>query len=709
MTGNLGLEHETFMKAISTAAEHYKQSLAARKDHNVTRHARKQGLTCAVEYEARLENLQQDHVEQEREQDALIARLRAENNELKSQLRKRAFDSPKPSTPGTSSTPKAVSPPPLLHEAASSKDLQTAYSKLLVKFQLVESNFKKAKDLLERRKSEREQWASHTATLQDRLDKLLQTGTIPHSIALEPRQTSATPLRLSEPAAPTTITSLSGVDELSTPRDLAPGLAPPPRPSESPAPVHQTPASTQSEPDEGPEVTLPTLPGNADEREPAIKQEPSSDSLIVVSAQPVRKRKRESGKDEPSSAKIKLEAPADSSPIPRLDRILLNSDDSLDLGDVIQRISTPRKRRDAAQTAEGLTPFTKPQASVSVMQAHPELYAKATPGVVKPSPLTPIDGNRKMRTGLSKHSSTRRAQKDIEHGIGILAEDGISYGLNDTVSHDNAKTPVPKNRLDGLLNALGVSDTRPDLPRSAARMVPNPATSRDDLLMPKPRALPFDRSARASLQYSLADAAESSPLAARRSKSPKKREVNTPPRKLGTLRTKPPSDLKLEDFKINPRANEGVGFAFSDVVRDKSERAALPGCTDPHCCGEEFRALAISQKPNPPLTSEQRREEQRLLEEYLGEHAYQLGAMDKHERHNVWIDAKTHELANKYGKHRHRYSRMRSPPGFWNADFPSTQEIEDEKIEAAKRELRTIEDRRREAMRPGGRWIFRDE
>jgi hypothetical protein len=169
------------------------------------------------------------------------------------------------------------------------------------------------------------------------------------------------------------------------------------------------------------------------------------------------------------------------------------------------------------------------------------------------------------------------------------------------------------------------------------------------------------------------------------------------------------SELKLDDFKINPQANEGVNYAFSDVVRDKGERAALPGCTDPHCCGEEFRALAISQRPNPPLTSEQRRQEQRLLEEYLGDHAYQLTAMTRQERTNVWIDAKTHELANKYGKHRHRYSRMRSPPGFWNADFPSTQEIEDEKLEAAKRERRTVEERRREAMRPGGRWVFRDE
>jgi len=52
---------------------------------------------------------------------------------------------------------------------------------------------------------------------------------------------------------------------------------------------------------------------------------------------------------------------------------------------------------------------------------------------------------------------------------------------------------------------------------------------------------------------------------------------------------------------------------------------------------------------------------------------------------------------------------MRSPPGFWNADFPSTQEMEAEREEAAKREKQTVQDRYREAMRPGGRWLFRDE
>jgi hypothetical protein len=83
--------------------------------------------------------------------------------------------------------------------------------------------------------------------------------------------------------------------------------------------------------------------------------------------------------------------------------------------------------------------------------------------------------------------------------------------------------------------------------------------------------------------------------------------------------------------------------------------------------------------------------------------------MSKEERAEIWVEAKTRELANKYGKHRHRFSRMRSPPGFWNADFPSTQELDADRAEAGKRENELIQDRYREAMRSGGRWLFRDE
>jgi hypothetical protein len=99
----------------------------------------------------------------------------------------------------------------------------------------------------------------------------------------------------------------------------------------------------------------------------------------------------------------------------------------------------------------------------------------------------------------------------------------------------------------------------------------------------------------------------------------------------------------------------------------------------------------------------------KLLEDYLGDQAYRLGTMNRLEREEVWLEAKTRELANKHGRHRHRFSRRQSPPGFWNADFPSTQEMQMDREEADKREKRLVEERWREAMRNDGRWMFRDE
>lgn len=314
-----------------------------------------------------------------------------------------------------------------------------------------------------------------------------------------------------------------------------------------------------------------------------------------------------------------------------------------------------------------------------------------------------------MRTASGNSANPSRRRKEIGQGIGALAEDGVSYELRQAALSGGVETPMAKNRVDSLLNTPNISHFSPNISTSVARKSSKPLTPRNDLMMPKPRALPFDKSVRGTSQQPVAEMHVQTPAAATPSAPPKKRGPVVAQRKFGGLRKKSLSELKLDDFRINPDANEGLDYAFSDVVRIRSERATLPGCTDPHCCGAEFRALALSQKPNPPLTSEQKREEQKLLEEYLGDHAYQLAVVDSRERSELWVKAKTHELANKFGKHRHRYARMRSPPGFWNADFPSTQELEEEKSEAAERERKSIEERHREAMRANGRWVFRDE
>lgn len=200
-------------------------------------------------------------------------------------------------------------------------------------------------------------------------------------------------------------------------------------------------------------------------------------------------------------------------------------------------------------------------------------------------------------------------------------------------------------------------------------------------------------------------------MAASRMESPKSASplISKSKANLKRLRDQSLADLRLDDFKVNPKFNHGHNFAFTEVVRNKDERADIPGCVDPECCGKHFRAMAQSELEATGPSLIHRAADIALLEEYLGDQVYKLGSMTRQEKEELWLEAKTRELANKHGKHRHRFTRRQSPPGFWNADFPSTQDNEKDRAEGEKREKRMIEERYREAMRDGGRWLFRDE
>jgi hypothetical protein len=179
----------------------------------------------------------------------------------------------------------------------------------------------------------------------------------------------------------------------------------------------------------------------------------------------------------------------------------------------------------------------------------------------------------------------------------------------------------------------------------------------------------------------------------------------TPPVKQGRLRQKPVSELSLQDFKPNPAYNQGYTYAFSETVRKRGDRACLPGCTNPDCCGSTFRTFAEVQAP---LSASQ---EEALLEDYLGE-AYDnmnLTQMSTEERQELVLQARTKKLAKDAGKHREAYERRRTPPGFWRMDFPTTQEQQEDREKSKEQEKRNVHERWIEAHRKGGKWLFRDE
>ncbi|KUJ16085.1 SAE2-domain-containing protein [Mollisia scopiformis] len=173
------------------------------------------------------------------------------------------------------------------------------------------------------------------------------------------------------------------------------------------------------------------------------------------------------------------------------------------------------------------------------------------------------------------------------------------------------------------------------------------------------------------------------------------------------FRNRPIETLRLQDFKVNPEYNQGYDYAFRQVVRGNA-RHSLEGCTKPECCGHQFRALAEINTAKSPTASQEERDD-KLLHEYMGDNAYKLRNMSIVDRNELLLQAKTREISNEHGRHRHAYARPVSPPGYWRNDFPTTQEqrADLEKVKENEKEL--IAERYREAMRPGGRYIFRDE
>jgi hypothetical protein len=169
------------------------------------------------------------------------------------------------------------------------------------------------------------------------------------------------------------------------------------------------------------------------------------------------------------------------------------------------------------------------------------------------------------------------------------------------------------------------------------------------------------------------------------------------------LRSQPWQSLGLGDFKINPKFM-GSDFAFSEIFRGREQRRCLPGCTKPDCCGNAFRkAIEMGAVQTNKTDAE-------VLEQYLGRNFNQIvAAYASEKRKHLIIQARAYALANQHGKHRQAYERPRTPPGFWRTDMPSTQEAEEYRVKAYEMERLKVEERWREAMRDGGRWIFRDE
>jgi len=565
------------------------------------------------------------------------------------------------------------------------------------KYSRINAEFQRAREALVRLKEDRDAWKS-CAERQEKKIKALEAKIKKPSEALASTPSEST----SRPAGRSSVTppeTNGATDETSTPArreggsDRTSSITHIASNNQAFSNVPPVKSSKTAIHDHTSDIELPPLRPPSNEFgivEPTkIKQEPSSDPPVVVSERSVRKRKLdETDTREADSRRVKREETNSLDTGIMADVCHFSPAGTLDLDEPSTRlVDTPRKRRAYAieSVADGVAPL-----DLNILQLRdPNIQSWKAREVP-------------LKRGLSR-------------ALASVAEDGVVYKTNPTSRKQSDSVGSITPQTGKLKELLEERPTRTETPiiRSASReLIRRDKVSREDHYVP-PRQLPFDRAIRKSAKQSASDLVEGSDQIQDRPTASSSAEMPRHLQFVGTsaprLRFKPQSELRLDNFKINPKSNDGYRYAYSEVVRNRDERSKLPGCVDPACCGPAFRELALAERGTGPRTSEEQAADMQLLERFLGDESYRLFTMTKEEKDELWLKAKTQEIADRSGKHRHRFTRMRSPPGFWRTDFPSTQEIAEEKEEALRRAREAIQERYREAMKPEGRWKFRDE
>lgn len=331
--------------------------------------------------------------------------------------------------------------------------------------------------------------------------------------------------------------------------------------------------------------------------------------------------------------------------------------------------------------------------------------------------LQPLDtnvvANRTMQDATSKRIKTEHIGDETESNT--VGESSESREMPPPVEGRKKKLPPSlarahfNERIRAAKSGLTPTKTALKTPKSAPakKSVTQGLTPSSGVSPHTPSEKPFQRSAPATVPRSAVVPDDRPIWRMSAFESSRKAPAPAPPsdQARGRLRDLPVAELRIQDFKANPAYNGGYTHAFTDTVRRREDRLCLPGCTNPSCCGSTFRTLALAA---PRLSSSQ---EEALLQDYLGD-AYDnfgLTQMEKTERDEIVLQARTRQLATEHGKHRRAYEGRKTPPGFWRMDFPNTQEQAEDREKAAQMEQSEIRNRWLEAMRRGGKYTFADE
>ncbi|KAF2421224.1 hypothetical protein EJ08DRAFT_738285 [Tothia fuscella] len=347
-----------------------------------------------------------------------------------------------------------------------------------------------------------------------------------------------------------------------------------------------------------------------------------------------------------------------------------------------------------------------------------ELQDDHTPSRNYPRPLQPLDTNQRILPRIGASSRVRAGKgSGLSRGakaLHLLAEDG-----NFLPPKSSPVDPELRKRADMRLQEL-LEQTEPEaeIPLPKSRITAKAAAPK--VATPAPRRKALSK-----------ETPTSGMLPTPESMAPKSRpEFNAPPplrtsnvqtpRNIKALRDRPIAALRLSDFKPNVKKYPAMDATVAEQSRSREARSHMEGCTSSNCpqCGDSLRHLASTLNitlPTPLFASPEEAtytNDERFVKLYLGNafNREQFSWMNRDDRNRLVTKAKEKYIADNYVKHRvNPNRRAKSPPGFWDIDMAGTQEVERQREEVDRMDREIIAERYREAMKGGGRWLFKDE
>ncbi|CAE6414365.1 unnamed protein product [Rhizoctonia solani] len=159
------------------------------------------------------------------------------------------------------------------------------------------------------------------------------------------------------------------------------------------------------------------------------------------------------------------------------------------------------------------------------------------------------------------------------------------------------------------------------------------------------------------------------------------------------------------EFEINPVNNEGMGFQFDSVVRDKNERKKLTA-GDCIACKEYYEAVgAMPTRPGAPLWKSPPPEgASPSSRPHSCKHRAAGG--DPSVLVDIDVDDGAELAAHKQAisRHRHKWVPASTPPDYWNIGFPDTQQVQEINRRAGELHNQKRTAVEQEAGREGGRY-----